>query len=160
MAKYCACRRFSQSCTAPNRITGGAAAATGSAALSQMPCENAAKLAAVQIRSTAAIDSRPIALRRHESRPTSNSVSTMDRIASAVRVERSRSSPSPVINWAMTVAMISTPGMTESNGVGKTSPPPVTVAPITTMRFRIASGATVPFSAEAALMVRTVPCRP
>ena len=30
--------------------------------------------------------------------------------------------------------------------------PPVTVAPITTMRFRTASGATVPFSTEAALM--------
>ena len=56
MAKYCACRRFSQSCTAPNRMAGGAAAAIGSAALSQMPCENAAKLAAAQIRSTAAIE--------------------------------------------------------------------------------------------------------
>jgi hypothetical protein len=50
--------------------------------------------------------------------------------------------------------------MTGSNGVGKTSPPPVTVAPITTMRFRSASWAAVPFSTEAALMVRIVPCRP
>ena len=39
--------------------------------------------------------------------------------------------------------MISTPGITGSNGVGKTSPPPVTVAPITTIRSRTASGGDV-----------------
>ncbi len=76
------------------------------------------------------------------------------------RVVRSRTIPSPVINWEMAVAIISTPGISGSNGVGNTSPPPVTVPPITTIRFRMASGATSPLNTEAALMVRIVPWRP
>ena len=76
------------------------------------------------------------------------------------RVERSRSIPSPVVKWAIAVAMISTPGITGSNGVGNTSPPPVTVPPITTIRSRTASCAKVPLNMEAALMVRMVPWRP
>ena len=47
-------------------------------------------------------------------------------------------------------------GNSGSKGVGKKSPPPVTVAPSTTIRFRRASGATSPASTEAALIVRIV----
>src|SRR5437588_10848844 len=97
---------------------GGAAVAIGSAALSQMPFENAAKFATAQITSTATIEKRPMALRRHASNPTSNSVNTIASIASAARVDRLRNIPSPAIKCVIAVATIATPGITGSNDVG------------------------------------------
>ena len=55
---------------AANKIAGGAAAATGTAALNNIPDENAKKIAAAQIRTTAAAATRPTALRPHASKPT------------------------------------------------------------------------------------------
>ena len=50
------------------------------------------------------------------------------------RMDRLRTGPSPATRCEIAVEMTSTPGRTGSNGVGKTSPLPMTVAPITTMR--------------------------
>ena len=51
---------------------------------------------------------------------------------------RSRTMLSPATRWVIAVETTSTPGIRESNGVGKKSPPPVAEAPITTIRFSIA----------------------
>ena len=126
-------------------MAGGAAAASGSAALSQMPCENAAKLPASPDqqhgRDRAAGRSRCAAT--PASPPATASAPPPARRRRA-RVERSRTDARRrSSNGAIAVAMISTPGMTGSNGVEKTSPPPVTVAPMTTIWSRTASGGTV-----------------
>jgi len=75
---------------------------------------------------------------------------------SAKRTARSRKMPSPAIRWVIAVATTSTPGIKESNGVGKKSVPPVTVDPTTTIRFWMASAAISPDSSETALIVRMV----
>ena len=59
----------------------------------------------------------------------------------------------------MAVEMTSTPGISRSKGVEKKSPPPLTVAPRTTIRFRISSGDMSPASTDAALIVRIVRSR-
>ena len=55
-------------------------------------------------------------------------------MASTMRTGRSRTMPSPATRCVIAVEMISTPGISESNGVGKKSPAPVAVAPRTTIR--------------------------
>ena len=115
-------------------MTGGAAAAIVVAASSHIPCAKATALAAAQIRTTAVTASRPTALRRQTSRPTSSNGSPIAVTVSTMRTGRSRTMPSPATRCVMAVEMISTPGISESNGVGKKSPAPVAVAPSTTMR--------------------------
>ena len=64
--------------------------------------------------------------------------------------------PSSATRCVMAVEMTSTPGINESNGVGKKSPAPVTVTPRITIRSAIAFGSRPPSIALAALTVRIV----
>ena len=137
-------------------MTGGAAAANVIAASSHIPCAKATALATAHITTTAVTVSRPIALRRQTSKPTSSSGSPIAIAVLTMRTGRLRTMPSPATRCVMAVAMISTPGISESNGVGKKSPAPVAVAPSTTMRPSMSFRSTRPSTRSAALTVRMV----
>ena len=125
--------------TSARRRTGWPAARPRSSAAprsARCPLAKAMTLIAAQASTTATMATSAPTLRRHASRPTSSIGSSIAMPASASRTERSRTMPSPLVSCAIAVAITSTPGSTGSNGDGKTSPPPVTVAPITTMRPR------------------------
>ena len=135
-------------------------AASGTARLIQMPLAKATMFKASQPMSSAAMAVSPARLRRQVSRPTSSMGSATAIAASASRTLLSRRSPSPVSRCEMAVDTTSTPGITGSKGVGKTSPPPVTVAPMTATRSRTASAGSRPSRRSAALKVGMVPRGP
>ena len=164
IAKYCACRRFSQSCTAPNRIAGGAAAAIGSAALNQTPSRECGEVGDQHhTTSTAAIGDEA-----DRAAPPGQQATSKQRRARPPRSRRARASSGRArcrrrsSDWPIAVAMISTPGHHRIERGGKH------VAAAGDGRaddddaiFRgWRPAAPSPFSSAAALMVRIVPWRP
>ena len=118
-------------------MAGGPAAVIGSAALSQMPSAEGSDVD----RRPGEHDGDDGGERRHAAAPCHQA----DHQHRQHHREAGVGEPHPngrapcrrhPISCAIADAITSTPGSTGSNGEGKTSPPPVTVAPITTIRPR------------------------